>query len=75
MTPEAVEQVWVAIWNVGQKVANNTVHLALLDRTNHLAGRILESAVGVAAATDVIATHASACPGCPTCVIGHGAAR
>lgn len=64
-----------AIWNVGQKVANNTVHLALLDRTNHLAGRILESAGHVAAATDAIATHASACPGCPACVIGHGATR
>jgi len=64
-----------AIWNAGQKVANNTVHLALLDRTNHLAGKILESAGRVAAATDAIATHASVCPRCPTCVIGHGAAR
>lgn len=64
-----------AIWNVGQKVANNTVHLALLDRTNHLAGKILESAGRVAAATDVIATHASVCPGCPACVLGHGATR
>ena len=35
-----------AIWNVGQKVANNTIHLALLDRTNHIAGKILESAGG-----------------------------
>jgi hypothetical protein len=64
-----------AIWNVGQKVANNTVHLALLDRTNHVAGKILESAGRVAAATDAIAAHASACPGCPACVIGHGATR
>lgn len=64
-----------AIWTAGQKVANNTVHLALLDRTNHLAGRILTSAAGVAAATDALATHAGACPGCPACVIGHGATR
>jgi hypothetical protein len=107
MTPDAVQQVWVAslvvfvvvllvvaalltlilktakqihggvsaIWNVGQKVANNTVHLALLDRTNHLAGKILESAGRVAAATDAIATHAAGCPGCPACVIRHGASR
>ena len=62
-----------AIWTVGQKVANNTIHLALLQRTNHLAGLILQSAGGVAAATEVIATHANGCPGCPACVVGHSA--
>lgn len=62
-----------AIWTAGQKVANNTIHLALLDRTNHLAGLILESAGGVAAATEVIATHADGCPGCPACVVGRPA--
>jgi hypothetical protein len=102
MSPEAVQQVWIAslavfvvvlvvvailltmilsaakqirggvsaIWNAGQKVANNTVHLALLDRTNHLGGQILASAGGIAAATDAIAIHAASCPGCPHCVIG-----
>ncbi len=60
-----------AIWNVGQRIANNTVQLALLDRTNHLAGKMLESAGHIAAATDAIATHANGCPGCPDCVIGH----
>ena len=60
-----------AIWNVGQRIANNTVQLALLDRTNHLAGKMLESAVRIAAATDATATHADGCAGCPACVIGH----
>ena len=59
-----------AIWNAGQRVANNTIHLALLDRTNHIAGQILQSAGGVAGATGAIAQHASGCPGCPECVIG-----
>ena len=59
-----------AIWNAGQRVANNTVHLALLDRTNHIAAQILQSAGGVAAATGAIAEHAARCPGCPDCVIG-----
>jgi sensor histidine kinase YesM len=59
-----------AIWNAGQRVANNTIHLALLDRTNHIAGQILQSAGGVAAATGAIAQHAAGCPGCPDCVIG-----
>ena len=59
-----------AIWNAGQRVANNTVHLALLNRTNHIAAQILQSAGGVAAATGAIAQHAADCPGCPECVIG-----
>ena len=59
-----------AIWNAGQKVANNTVHLAMLHRTNHIAAGILKSAVGVVAATGTLAHHAGACPGCPDCVIG-----
>ena len=61
-----------AIWTLGQQVANNTVQLALLHRTNHLAGRILAAAGNVAAATGAIATHAAGCPGCPACVIGTG---
>ncbi|MBA2304373.1 MAG: hypothetical protein H0W08_17310 [Acidobacteria bacterium] len=64
-----------AIWNAGQRVANNTVHLALLDRTNHIAGGILQSAGVVAAATGAIADHAASCPSCPACVIGTGGRR
>src|SRR5262245_6561284 len=60
-----------AIWNVGQRIANNTVHLALLDRTNCLVKAMLPAAARIAASTDSIATHANGCPGCPTCVIGH----
>ncbi|MDQ3419937.1 MAG: hypothetical protein M3541_14375 [Acidobacteriota bacterium] len=64
-----------AIWTGGQKVANNTVQLALLHKTNHLAGQILASAGRVAAATGAIAAHAAGCPGCPACVIGTGGRR
>ena len=60
-----------AIWTAGQKVANNTIQLSLLHRTNHVAGRILQSAAGVAAATGAIGAHADGCPGCPACAIGH----
>lgn len=60
-----------AIWTTGQKVANNTIHLSLLHHTNHVAGQILQSAAGVAAATGAIAAHANGCPGCPACVLGH----
>lgn len=71
MTAKQIHHGVSAIWTVGQKIANNTVHLALLDRTNHLAGLILKSAGGVAAATGVIANHANGCPGCPACVVGN----
>jgi hypothetical protein len=58
------------IWNVGQKIANNTIHIALLDKTNHIAGQILESAKGVVGATAAVKAHAEGCPGCPACVRG-----
>ena len=59
-----------AIWTAGQKVANNTIHLALLLRTNHLAARILEAASGTAQAVTAIERHARTCARCPTCVTG-----
>lgn len=59
-----------AIWNVGQRIANNTIHLALLEKTNVVVATILESAVGVIGATGAVKAHAGDCPGCPTCVLG-----
>ena len=58
------------IWNVGQKIANNTIHISMLATTNHVAGRILASAVGVAGATKAIKDHAENCRHCPSCVLG-----
>lgn len=61
-----------AIWNTGQQVANNTIHVALLLRTNHLVGRILESAKGTVGAAAALEAHASGCPHCPECVTQPG---
>jgi hypothetical protein len=58
------------IWAVGQKIANNTIHLALLEHTNRGGGQILAAAQGVAASAAAIRNHAESCPGCPHCVIG-----
>lgn len=58
------------IWTVGQQVANNTIHIALLDTTNHVVGEILDSAKGVVTATAAMGVHAAGCPGCPACVLG-----
>src|SRR5689334_24986643 len=63
------------IWTVGQQVANNTIHIALLDTTNHVAGEILDCAKGVAATTAALKAHAENCPGCPVCVLGPGRPR
>lgn len=63
------------IWTVGQKVANNTIHIALLNRTNDVAGAILASATGVVHATAAIDRHAHECTGCPACVLGPQEAR
>jgi hypothetical protein len=57
-----------AIWTVGQQIANNTIHVALLDTTNHVAGQVLASARGVASATAGLKVHAERCAGCPACV-------
>ena len=58
------------IWNVGQRIANNTIQLALLNKTNDGAAAILQSAVGVLGATGQIRAHAEECPSCPACVVG-----
>ncbi len=73
MTVRRIHGGAAAIWNTGQKVANNTIHIALLFRTNDVVKRILESAVRTAGAVGVVASHAQSCPHCPTCVTGRGA--
>lgn len=58
------------IWNVGQRIANNTIQLSMLSKTNAAAAQILTSAVGILGATAAIKGHAEECPGCPACVLG-----
>src|SRR5947209_135375 len=53
----------------------DTVHIALLDATLHVAGSILGCAKGVMAGTAALKTHAEGCGGCPTCVTGPGGSR
>jgi hypothetical protein len=59
-----------AIWVAGQKVANNTIQIPLLARTNFLVTMILASAARTAAAVAAVEQHAGSCPHCPECVIG-----
>lgn len=59
-----------AIWTVGQGIANNTIQIPLLARSNHLVTKILESAGRTAAAVAALEHHAASCAHCPTCVLG-----
>ena len=59
-----------AIWTHGQLVANDTIQIPIfLKETNRVAGQILETAVQIVGATDVIEQHANGCPGCPNCIL------
>ena len=59
-----------AIWTHGQLVANDTIQIPIfLKETNYVAGQILETAVEIVGATDVIEQHATGCPGCPSCIL------
>lgn len=60
----AVGQIWV----VGQRIANNTIHIPLLHTTNTVVDDILAHAVVIDGAAAAIESHAQGCPGCPQCV-------
>jgi hypothetical protein len=75
LTAQRIRDGVAAIWVVGQKVANNTIQIALLDTTNHIVAQIVDSAVRVVSGTAALKAHADGCPGCPACVLGHGGAR
>lgn len=70
MTTRRIKAGAAAIWTAGQKVANNTIQIPLLARTNHLVTRILASAGRTAGAVAAVERHAGTCPHCPACVIG-----
>lgn len=56
------------IWNLGQRVANNTAHIPSLYATNALAVRILNAAKRIGASAGQIEAHARSCSGCPQCL-------
>jgi hypothetical protein len=50
-TVEHIQAGVAEIWRIGKLLANNTVHVPLLIRTNQIVGAILPKADGIAAAT------------------------
>ena len=69
-TAKAIEGVASSIWDGGTRIANNTVHVPDLARTNVFAERILKQAPELLGHLERIKGHAETCPGCPTCVVG-----
>ena len=74
-TATTINGVVSSIWDVGQRVANNTVHIPALYKTNAIAGEILASALNINAGVAAIEAHAGRCPGCPQCLLSPGRAR
>ncbi len=70
-TATTINGVVARIWDVGQRVANNTVHIPALYKTNAVAGDILASALNINAGASAIESHANGCPGCPQCMLKH----
>jgi hypothetical protein len=56
------------IWVRGQRVANNTIHIATLYKTRDYVEAILGRAGHIAGEAAAIEAHARSCPGCPACI-------
>jgi hypothetical protein len=68
-----IEAVAADIWEVGQRIANNTVHVPDLSRSNLFLGRVLAQAPELHGHLERIRGHAETCPGCPRCALGETA--
>lgn len=56
------------LWDVGQRVAGNTVHIPTLVGIDEAVNKILTVAGRIDAGTVVIESHTRGCPGCPQCL-------
>ena len=56
-TARQINETAADIWVVGQRIANNTVHIPLLNRTNRLVDGILERVSGIDEAVARIEEH------------------
>ena len=57
------------IWQRGQLVANNTVHIAKAYEIKAGVDAILGRAGSILASAKAIKAHAENCPGCPACML------
>lgn len=57
------------IWDVGQMIAGNTVHVPGLNHTNLFVEQIIAAVPGLLHSLERIREHAGECSSCPTCVV------
>jgi cob(I)alamin adenosyltransferase len=50
-TAERIQEVAAQIWQVGQMIANNTIHIPLLVRTNQIIAQVDQATDGIVQAT------------------------
>jgi hypothetical protein len=56
------------IWDVGQMIAANTIHVPALIQTNSLVKSITKKVPGLLGELDQIEFHAQSCENCPKCI-------
>ncbi|MDA8394781.1 MAG: hypothetical protein ACYCX9_12330 [Candidatus Dormibacteria bacterium] len=71
-TARAIDAGAAQVWVTGKLVARNTVHIPALVQTNQIVADIAEGVGAIQLSVQRIATHASRCPGCPSCLTGGG---
>lgn len=65
----AIKSEVAQVWANGQRVANNTIHIASLYATRDAVGAIIERAGGIAGHAKAIEAHGKECSGCPACFL------
>ncbi len=71
-TATAIEEDVALVWTNGQRVANNTIHIAVLYKTHEYVQGILGRAGRILGSSQAIRDHAKSCPECPTCIWHRG---
>ena len=64
-----INEVASKIWDAGQMVANNTIHIPVLYRINEGVDKILVTALNINDGAVAIKKHAEGCDGCPNCLL------
>ena len=59
------------IWELGQRVASNTIQIPVLYQINETVEKILARALGINDGAAGIEANAKACPGCQHCMLDH----
>lgn len=71
-TAVAIDDEVATVWANGQRVANNTIHIAVLYKTHEYVQGILGRAGHILGSSQAIRDHAKDCSSCPTCIWHRG---